>query len=149
MSYPRIFNTNPEACTGCHMCEMVCSLNHEKTGINPKRSIIKVIDVSEKGIYIPKTCNLCQNAPCVEACSTYALTQNTETGVIQVDGENCSGCGLCVEACESGAIFLHPENNIAVVCDLCGGKPKCVKYCLQEALVFLKPEEYELKKKEV
>ncbi len=53
-----------------------------------------------------------------------------------------------MEACKFGAISLHPEKDIAVVCDLCGGEPKCVKYCMQEALVFLKPEEYSLRKAE-
>ena len=40
-------------------------------------------------------------------------------------------------------VSLHPDKNIAVVCDLCGGEPKCVKYCMQKALIFLKPEEYD------
>ncbi len=148
MSYPRIFSTYPEACTGCRICEMVCSLHHEKTGINPKRSMIRILDVSEKGIYIPTICRLCKNAPCVEACPSTALSQDTKTGVIHVDEEKCNGCGLCMEACNFGAISLHPEKDIAVVCDLCGGEPKCVKYCMQEALVFLKPEEYSLRKAE-
>ena len=148
MSYPRIFNTYPEACTGCRICEMVCSLHHEKTGINPKRSMIRILDVSEKGIYIPTICRLCKNAPCVEACPSIALSQDTRTGVIHVDEEKCNGCGLCMEACKFGAISLHPEKDIAVVCDLCDGEPKCVKYCMQKALVFLKPEEYALRKAE-
>ncbi len=40
---------------------------------------------------------------------------------------------------------LRPQldKNIAEVCDLCGGEPKCVKYCMQKALIFLKPEEYD------
>ena len=146
MSYPRVFSFSPEACTGCRICEMVCSLAHEKTGINPKRSMIRIIDFPEKGITIPTACHFCQNAPCIESCPEFALSQNAETGVILVDEEKCTGCGLCVEACEFGAIFVHPEKNIAVVCDLCGGEPKCVKYCIQKALVFSKPEEYGLNK---
>jgi len=149
MSYKRIFHSHPEACTGCRMCELVCSLNREKTGINPKRSMIRIHENRQKGTYTPKTCHLCNDAPCIEVCPLAALTKNIETGVINVDEENCSGCNLCVEACEFGAISLHQDKNIAVVCDLCGGEPKCVKYCMQRALIFLKPEEYDTTKSDL
>ena len=105
--------------------------------------MIRIHEDPEKGIYIPTTCHLCNDAPCIEVCPSAALSKNIETGAISVDEENCSGCNLCIEACEFGAISLHPDKNIAVVCDLCGGEPKCVKYCMQKALIFLKPEEYD------
>ncbi len=128
---------------------MVCSLEHEKTGINPDRSRIKVQNISDKGLYIPSTCHLCEEAACVQSCPTEALFQNTVTGIIEVDVNECTGCGLCVEACEFNSISIHPENNIAAICDLCGGELKCVKYCLRKVLVFVKPEEYELNKNKV
>jgi len=27
--------------------------------------------------------------------------------------------------------FLHPEDNKAVICDLCDGDPECVKVCVE------------------
>jgi anaerobic carbon-monoxide dehydrogenase iron sulfur subunit len=146
LSYKRIFHSSPEACTGCRICELVCSLNHEKTGINPKRSMIRIHEDRQNGIYTPFTCQLCSDAPCIEVCPSAALSRNAKTGVIVVDEEKCSGCELCIEVCVYGAMSLHPDKNIAVVCDLCGGEPKCVKYCMQKALVFLKPEEYDAAK---
>ena len=146
MSYPRIFHSSSEACTGCKVCEMICSLIAEKKGINPKRSRIRISENPDEGIYIPVVCNLCENTPCIDACPESALSKDKKLSTIRLDKDICSGCGLCVEACDYNAIFLDPVDNIACVCDLCGGEPKCVKYCLQEALVFLKPEEYELKK---
>ncbi len=149
MPYSRIFNSSPEACTGCRFCEMVCSLEYDKTGINPERSRIKILNNSDKGLYTPSTCRLCLDAPCVESCPTQALSQNNETGVVAVDEEECTGCELCIEACEFNSILMHPEKNVVAICDLCGGELKCIKYCMQKALVFLKPEEYELKKSKI
>jgi carbon-monoxide dehydrogenase iron sulfur subunit len=146
MSCKKIYSSNPEACTGCMVCELVCSLKHEKTGINPKRSMIKIISVPEKGNFIPNVCQQCEDAPCISACPSDALLQESTTGIITVNEETCTGCNLCIDACVYNAIFIHPEKNTAVVCDICGGEPMCVKYCMQEAIVFLTPENYENKK---
>jgi Fe-S-cluster-containing dehydrogenase component len=62
--------------------------------------------------------------------------------LIEVDVETCNGCGICVEACKFDSIHLHPTQNIPMVCHLCGGKPQCVRYCMNGTLVFVTPEEY-------
>lgn len=142
MSHRKIYYTFQESCTGCRICEVVCSLNHEKSGVNPALSRIRILNYPDKGIMIPEVCHLCRNAPCVTACPIGALSQNVESGVIEVDGDKCDGCGLCVEACKFGSISIHPIKNIAMACDLCSGDPLCVKYCMNKTLVFLKPEEY-------
>jgi len=146
MSYRKIFVKFPESCTGCRICEMVCSLSHEKTGINPKMSRIRILDFPEKGVIIPMFCHLCDNPPCTTACPVKALSQNVRTGVITVDEDKCIGCGSCMEACSLGGITIHPEKKTVMICDLCGGEPLCVKYCANETLVFLKPEEYTVAK---
>jgi Fe-S-cluster-containing hydrogenase component 2 len=53
-----------------------------------------------------------------------------------VDEEACNGCGWCIEACDYGAIMLHPETKVVYICDLCKdvGKPQCVEWCPEEAL---------------
>ena len=53
-----------------------------------------------------------------------------------VDEEKCNGCAWCVEACDYGAIQLHPERKVVFVCDLCDCEPKCVEWCPEEALDF-------------
>jgi len=81
------------------------------------------------GVEIPHLCFQCEDYPCVEACPVEALSINIQTGAVNVDASKCTACGLCVKACPGNIPHLHPEGNYIVICDLCGGKPKCVKAC--------------------
>ncbi len=138
MTYSGIKSTGLKSCTGCRMCEMVCSMAHDEGIINPVRSLIKICEDPGNGIYTPVVCHLCDCPACLEACGQEAISRNHQTGAIIISGKLCTGCGLCVDACEFNAIAIHAEKNIAVTCDLCSGKPQCVKYCLQEAIIFSK-----------
>ena len=143
MSKKKIYHKNPEVCTGCMVCELVCSLRFEKNGVNPKRSNIKILTNPEKGIFTPNVCQQCEDNPCITACPSNALYRNSNTGAIAVKEDDCSGCGLCMDECVYNAIHIHPELKVARICDLCDGEPLCVKYCMQEALLFVTPVEYE------
>jgi len=58
-----------------------------------------------------------------------ALSIDEDTGAIIVDKEACTGCGNCIEACPGDVPTIHPTENYALICDLCGGDPECVKVC--------------------
>jgi Fe-S-cluster-containing dehydrogenase component len=75
----------------------------------------------------------------VAACPRDALTQSEAKGTIEVDEDKCNGCGWCIEACDYGAIMLHPETKVVYVCDTCKefDKPQCVEWCPEEALDFI------------
>ncbi|MDH5703156.1 MAG: 4Fe-4S dicluster domain-containing protein [Aigarchaeota archaeon] len=123
---------DPDKCVGCRVCEYVCSLEKEKA-FNPTLSRIRTLRI------YPNTnasiaCRLCEDAPCVIACPRKALEQSKENGVILVDDDKCDGCGWCIEACDFGTITLMPDRKTVVICDLCEGEPKCVKWCPEEAL---------------
>jgi Fe-S-cluster-containing dehydrogenase component len=84
---------------------------------------------------------LCEDPICVASCPRDALTKDEKTGIILVDEEKCNGCAWCIEACEFGAITLHPIKKKVLICDLCEGDPKCVQCCPTDALMFATSEE--------
>lgn len=108
---------------------LVCSLAHG--GIcGPQQSKIWIKRASLK-VDVPVVCVQCEDPPCIPACPERALRQ-FPNGSIEVIKGKCTACGDCVEACPHDAIKIF--NEIAVVCDLCGGDPLCVKYCPVDAV---------------
>lgn len=131
----RFVTADPAKCTGCSICELVCSLEKENV-FDPKYSRIKATRLY--GITnLAIACRMCEDAPCVRACPTKALTQNQESGVVLVDEEKCNACGWCLLACEYGAIAMHPDKKSVLICDLCEGEPKCLEWCPEDALDLL------------
>lgn len=88
-------------------------------------------------------CRLCENPPCVLACTKDCLSQSEKTGVIMVDEENCDCCGWCMEACPYGAITFNPEKETIMICDLCDGEPQCIEWCPEGALDSISPKEFD------
>lgn len=130
---------DPSKCTGCSLCEFICALEKKEKTISPLRSRIRVIRISPV-FNAAMTCRLCENAPCVRACSRNALIQS-QSGEIIVDETKCNRCGWCIEACPYGGITLHPDKTSVLVCDLCNGEPKCVNFCPVEALKLVSSDE--------
>jgi len=118
-------------CTGCRLCELVCSLKHEGV-CNPSKSRIKV-ERRTVALAIPTVCLQCDGKFCVKVCPQNALSTD-DHGAIKVDEKLCTACGLCQYACPFDAIRMHPSRHVAMICDLCGGDPQCVKYCALGAL---------------
>ncbi len=123
---------NPKKCNGCVVCEYACSMEKEET-FNPVKSRIRAVRLDTIS-NIAMTCRTCNDAPCVAACPNDALTQSTEDKTIIVDERRCKGCGWCIEACEYGAITLHPSTKKAIMCDMWNGEPVCVQWCPESAL---------------
>lgn len=83
------------------------------------------------GLEVPHLCSQCQDYPCVESCPVDALSTDPNTGAVLVDREACNSCGLCIKACPGQVPYMHPKDNKAVICDLCGGSPECVEVCVE------------------
>lgn len=125
----------PDLCTGCRICELACSMVHDGV-FNPEKARITIhsssLDAMEKALI----CVHCKKPKCMEACPVDAISKDSESGVVLVDVEICTGCGDCVEACPFDAMKLHSDTGKAINCDLCGGDPLCVAYCRPGALEF-------------
>jgi len=123
---------DPSKCVGCNICEYICAL--EKDGsFNPLRSRIRVARLHPL-VNVAVVCRFCEDAPCVRACLRNALRQSQENGVILIDEGKCDACGWCIQACPYGAMMVNPEKRVVMACDLCGGEPKCIDFCPEEAL---------------
>ena len=130
---------NPEKCSSCRICELVCSAKHHYE-YNPSRSRIKVDIFADEFVYIPHTCQQCNEPWCMNICPTGALARDEKTDAVKVESEKCVGCKMCILACPFGNMKYDSENGCAEKCDLCGGKPECVKHCFFGALEYQEPE---------
>lgn len=135
-----------EVCIGCHLCEIYCQLQHSQSEdlIKAfKREIPRPLPrlrVEERGtVAFSVRCQQCDEAPCLYACLTGALTRDNMTGVVNVDEERCAGCWTCILVCPFGAIGRDTKRRKMVKCDLCEGEnvPVCVSNCPNEALVYV------------
>lgn len=112
-------------CTGCKLCQLACSAEHEGV-FNPEKARLKIThEYSDAGIHISsKYCTFCKK--CEKACPVGAISNNGRWMI--VDHDKCIGCGTCVKTCPQQVIFLN-ANKKSIICDLCGGSPKCVEWC--------------------
>ncbi|MHA2473588.1 MAG: 4Fe-4S dicluster domain-containing protein [Promethearchaeota archaeon] len=138
---------NYENCSGCRRCEITCSLHHEGK-IWPEASRIRVF-MLVPGVEIPHLCFQCDDYPCVEECPEEALSVDDQTGAVITHKSKCTACGICINACPGRVPHLHPQNDHIVICDLCGGTPKCTVTCQEgkwDTLILLEGQDVETEK---
>ncbi len=131
----KLIDVDPDNCRGCRLCEMACSLKHERECSSAK-SRIRVLKESDWAFDCPVFCLHCAEAPCIESCPAEALCRDDQTGAVLVNDEACTGCETCITVCPLHALVLSKEKEIILKCDLCGGDPECVKWCAFGALVL-------------
>lgn len=134
---------------GCHLCEVYCQQQHSQSKDLIKafkkespRPLPRVRMEAKDSVSFSVRCQHCEDAPCVQACLTGALTKDPVTGVVLVDTEKCVGCWTCILVCPYGAIRRDTERSKAVKCDMCQGRPTpaCVDNCPNEALIYAEAE---------
>jgi len=135
----KVIVIDPDKCTGCHSCEMACSIKHFGK-CSPNLSRIKVHDFGDVSTNVPVMCQACEDAPCIKVCPMNARIR-IESGAVVTDENKCIGCRACIYACPFGAPVINPETGKTMSCDLCMDDemgPWCVKACsMQQALKFV------------
>jgi Fe-S-cluster-containing hydrogenase component 2 len=133
---------HPQTCTGCGLCDLMCSLYHEGEQGQPLSRGMLVGDrlTAEFTFHV---CRQCVSPNCYEACPLQdrALCIDQATGATYINREHCDGCGACIEACpfDPPRIKLHPHMSVAFMCDLCREReagPICIEYCNFDSLTL-------------
>ena len=117
---------DPTKCTGCGVCEAVCSKAYYKAPDREKSAIR--ITALEQGGYSIAVCDQCGD--CRGMCSAMAL-KTAENGVVQLNKKTCVGCLICVGECLRGYMRYNDDLPTPFKCLACG---LCVKHCAAGAL---------------
>jgi Fe-S-cluster-containing hydrogenase component 2 len=134
-----------QKCTGCRTCELVCAVQHDGCS-NPTRSRIRVVKWESQGLYIPMSCQQCQDAPCMNICPVKAISKDDELGRVMVDYDICIGCRSCVSICPFGAMGYNVIDKLVFKCDLCDGDPQCVRFCDVKAVDLIEENDVSILK---
>jgi benzoyl-CoA reductase subunit BamC len=122
-----------DKCSGCRLCESICSASHEESVVNPSRSRIRVFSDQDNDLYFPILAGPFTDVECM----------GRHTVVIK--GKEYGECSFCPASCPSRDIFREPDSDIALKCDMCEQlsppDPLCVKWCLSDALTYVEREE--------
>jgi len=152
----KAFVIDASRCTGCYNCQVACKDEHVENDWTPYarpqpevgQFWLRVEEHVQGTIpkvrihYLPRLCNHCERAACMEACPAGAITRR-EDGLVLIEPGKCTGCGACRKACPYGVIYMNSDEKIAQKCTGCahlldnGGKmPRCVESCPTEAILF-------------
>ena len=123
-----------DKCTGCRLCEVVCSAFHAEpqySSNNPARSRIQIIRHPLKDIWLPVFAGEYTPAECMGR-DKYII-----------DGKEYNECTFCRASCPSRDLFKEPDSGLPIRCDMCEGEdqPQCVEWCLNDVLIYEEREE--------
>ena len=134
-------------CGGCGACISACM---DQNDIYPEKGQIsfrRVYQIDEGEYpaatinYVSIACQHCEDAPCIVACPTGAITKNQKTNAVVVNRDLCIGCHSCALACPFGVPRYDWQDKMQK-CNLCSERveagllPACVKVCPTRALQF-------------
>ncbi|HHX66067.1 MAG TPA: 4Fe-4S dicluster domain-containing protein [Chloroflexi bacterium] len=145
---------HPDRCYGCRTCEAACVTAHRipaDAEVSTEAIMAHYVDAMDRTRIwveaepitrapVPINCRHCIEPACVNVCSTGALQQTGDEGVVVNHTEKCAGCWMCIMVCPFGAITRM--GGVALKCDLCiqRGTPACVAACPNEALELVEVE---------
>ena len=133
----KVIKIDVEKCNGCRACEVACSTFHANPQYgsnNPAKSRIGVTREPLKDIYVPVIAGEHVRAECT---SRYKYS---------IDGKEHDECAFCRSSCPSRTLFKEPDSGLPLQCNMCENdppleEPRCVKWCLSDALTYEEREE--------
>lgn len=143
MSYGFYFDMT--SCIGCRTCQIACKDKNDLAVGTLFRHVgtFETGEFPAVGFYHhSSTCNHCEQPACFGVCPVGAIAKDPDTGIVTVDGETCTGCGACVEACPYSVPQYVESQKIVRKCDMCsdllenGGRPACVDACVMRCLAW-------------
>ena len=143
----KILFVDQEKCTGCRLCEIACSVHHERVS-NTSRARIHIVKWEMSGLFVPMICQQCDTPICEIVCPMNAVKRDDKTGALLINKDLCVGCKLCVMFCPFGGVSIGKNREI-LKCDLCDGDPICVKFCIPNALQYIDANTINLRKRRV
>ena len=150
-------------CNGCYNCQIACKDEHVGNDWTPIAKPqpdtghfwMKNTDVVQGTVpkvrvrYMHDMCQHCDDAPCIPACKSKAISKRDD-GLVIIDPEKCAGNRNCLDACPYGVIYFNSDLNISQKCTGCahlidkGWKDtRCSDACPTGAITF--GEEKDLK----
>lgn len=91
-----------DKCTGCGHCTLACRAHNDVTPDISWNRVIEAGNVGDRPVYVPRPCQHCEHAPCVEVCMVKASYHRPD-GIVMMDYDRCIGCRYCEVACPYGA----------------------------------------------
>jgi len=133
----KVIKIDAEKCTGCLACEMACSAFHatpKYSSTNMSRARIRVVSDPLRDIYLPVY------------AGEYTKMECAGRDKYIIGGKEYGECDFCRASCPSRDAFKEPDSGLPLKCDMCESQPPleepmCVKWCLNDALVYEEREE--------
>ncbi|RTR30158.1 4Fe-4S dicluster domain-containing protein [Shewanella atlantica] len=126
-----------ENCVGCGACTVACQIHNELPENHRFRKVDRYEVEREDGaidVWLSHSCMHCENPACLMVCPAKAYHVRDD-GIVVLDREKCTGCGLCASACPYSAVSIREDDGKADKCNMCvelldrGMKPACVTGC--------------------
>jgi carbon-monoxide dehydrogenase iron sulfur subunit len=94
----------PEKCSGCRVCELLCSMVHLENAFSPRKALIRIgirgTPDTDPSVAMtadtPAICLKCVPAPCAESCPVEAFVWDASLDIWIIKEDACTGCGACV-----------------------------------------------------
>jgi len=148
-------------CIGCKACEVACQEWNDLSVVATHQvgsyqtlptmqadfwNLIRFNEVEFEGglawLMRKDQCMHCADPGCLAACPAPGAIVQYANGIVDVNAENCIGCGLCETGCPFDVPRFSAKTGKMAKCTLCvdrvdnGLEPACIKACPTGCLHF-------------